>query len=314
MMHAVVTGGAGFLGSHLADAHLMRGDRVTVIDNLVTGQTRNIQQHLDNPRFRFLNLDVTKEFDLGEPMDILYHFASPASPAEFKRIPLEVLLCGSFATHHLLKLAEKYGAIFFLASTSEVYGDPQEHPQRETYWGHVNPVGPRACYDEAKRYAEAATVTYRDYRNANVRIARFFNTYGPRMRMDDGRVVPNFIKQALTGEPLTIYGDGKQTRSFGFYEDIIGGVLQLADSDFQDPVNFGTHVELTMIEFAEAVAGAVGIPLKVQYLPAAQDDPRQRHPDIQRAFEVLGWQPRVSLEEGLRRTVEYYRSVLENHG
>jgi dTDP-glucose 4,6-dehydratase len=310
-MHAVITGGAGFLGSHLADAHIARGDRVTVIDNLETGREINIAPLRSNPAFRFLNLDVTREFDLGEKMDIIYHFASPASPAEFKRIPLKVLLCGSFATHHLLKLAEQYGAIFFLASTSEVYGDPQEHPQPETYWGNVNPVGPRACYDEAKRYAESATVTYRDYRGARVRIARFFNTYGPRMRMDDGRVVPNFIKQALKGEPLTVYGDGLQTRSFGFYDDIIRGVLMLADSDFQDPVNFGTHVELTMLQFAQAVSDAVGIPINIKHLPAAEDDPKQRHPDITRAHKVLGWTPKVSLEDGLRITVEYYRKELQ---
>jgi dTDP-glucose 4,6-dehydratase len=309
-MHAVITGGAGFLGSHLADSLIARNFKVTVIDNLITGQLRNLAHLEGNPNLVFVQHDVADPFDVEGPVDFIFHFASPASPAEFKRIPVEVLRCGSFATHHGLDLAERKGATFFLASTSEVYGDPIVHPQPETYWGNVNSVGPRACYDEGKRYAEAATVTYRDYRGVQVRIARFFNTYGPRMRMDDGRVVPNFIRQALMGEPLTIYGEGHQTRSFGYYEDILDGVVRLALSDYQDPVNFGTHQEMTMLQFAEAVSEAVGILCRTVHYPAAEDDPKQRHPDIQRAYEVLGWQPTTSLMEGLRKTVEYYRAEL----
>ncbi|MDX2064831.1 MAG: GDP-mannose 4,6-dehydratase [Fimbriimonadaceae bacterium] len=311
-MRAVVTGGAGFLGSHLVDFLRGQGAEVLVLDNFITGQRRNIAHLVSDPHVQIREHDASYPFDVDGPVDIVFHLASAASPADFARIPIEVLRAGSFATHNCLELCERKGATFFLASTSEVYGDPLEHPQSESYWGHVNSVGPRACYDEAKRYAEAVSVTYRDHKGVQVRIARFFNTYGPRMRLEDGRVVPNFIRQALRGEPLTVYGDGRQTRSFGYYRDIIDGIWRLVNSSFQEPVNLGTHEERTILAFAHAVISATGSQSSIVHMPAAVDDPQQRHPDISRANFILNWYPQTSLEEGLRETIDYFRSVLDS--
>jgi dTDP-glucose 4,6-dehydratase len=258
-------------------------------------------------RVKFYKADVSNQIFVDGDVDFVFHFASPASPDDFKRYPIPVMKVGALGTHNALGLAKAKGARFMVASTSEVYGDPQVSPQPETYWGNVNPVGPRAVYDEAKRYAEALTMAYRNYHNLDTRIVRFFNTYGPRMRLDDGRVVPNFVKQALLGQPLTVYGDGQQTRSFGFYEDIIDGVYRLAMSDFQEPINLGMHEERTILQFAEAVIKATGSSSGIVHMPATQDDPRQRQPDLTRARSILGWQPSTSLEEGLEKTIAYFK-------
>lgn len=307
-MRAVITGGAGFLGSHLADYLRARDFSLVLIDDLSTGSLDNIRHLESDDQVEFISHDVSQPIRVDGPVDIVFHMASPASPADFSRIPLHVLRAGSYATHNAAELALDKSARFFLASTSEVYGDPLIHPQPETYWGNVNPNGPRSCYDEAKRYAEAATVVYRDHYGLNARIVRFFNTYGPRMRLDDGRVVPNFVSQALRGQPLTVYGDGSQTRSFGYYADIIDGVYRLAMSDFKEPVNLGTHEERTIKQFAEAVIRAVGSTSTIEFLPASVDDPKQRHPDITRANTILDWHPTTSLDEGLAHTIEYFRT------
>jgi dTDP-glucose 4,6-dehydratase len=286
---------------------LAKGHEVLAIDSEVTGSVENVAHLKDNQAFEFRHADVSEPYDVDGPVDILFHFASPASPDDFRRIPMVVLRAGSYATHNGLELAQRKDAVFFLASTSEIYGDPQVNPQPESYFGNVNTTGPRSCYDEAKRYAEAATATYRDHFDAKVRIVRFFNTYGPRMRLADGRVVPNFIRQALAGEPLTIYGSGSQTRSFGYYEDIIDGVYRLAMSDYTGPVNLGTHEERTILEFAQAVLEATGSSSPIVHLPATQDDPQQRRPDITLAQNVLGWHPSTPLAEGLAKTIEYFR-------
>jgi dTDP-glucose 4,6-dehydratase len=309
-MRSVVTGGAGFLGSHLTDRLLAAGHEVVVVDNLVTGSRDNLAHLEGDARVTFLDANVSDGIVIDGPVDRVFHFASPASPDDFTRIPLEVLRCGSYATHNCLELAREKGARFMMASTSEVYGDPLIHPQPETYWGNVNSVGPRSCYDEAKRYSEAVTITYRDYFGVDTRIVRFFNTYGPRMRLNDGRVVPNFVSQALRGEPLTVYGEGKQTRSFGFYRDIIEGVYRLMESGYQQPVNLGTHEERTIYQFAEAVIAATGSSSQIVHRPAAIDDPKQRHPDISRAERELGWSPSTSLEEGLRETIAYFKTKI----
>jgi len=306
-MRVLVTGGAGFLGSHLVDLLLEKDHEVIALDNFITGSPENIAHLEGNPRFTFLQLDAARRFDIDGPIDLIFHFASPASPDDFRRIPLDVLRAGSYATHNSIELAQKKNARYFLASTSEVYGDPLIHPQPETYWGNVNSVGPRSCYDEAKRYAEAVTVTYRDHYGLDTRIVRFFNTYGPRMRLDDGRVVPNFIRQALLGEPLTVYGEGQQTRSFGFFSDIVDGVYRLAMSDYKEPVNLGTHEERTILEFAQLVISLVGSTSQIVHVAAAVDDPKQRHPDITRANTILDWHPSTNLEDGLRASIEYFR-------
>lgn len=310
-MRAVVTGGAGFLGSHLVDRLILEGWDVVVIDNLITGTTDNIAHHAGNEKLKFIKQDVTEHLFLEGPVDFIFHFASPASPDDFTRFPIPVLKVGALGTHKALGLAKEKGAGFMLASTSEVYGDPLVSPQPETYWGNVNPIGPRGVYDEAKRYAEAMTMAYHHYHGLDTRIARFFNTYGPRMRLDDGRVVPNFIKQALLGEPLTVYGDGSHTRSFGYYEDIIEAVWRLAHAPFHEPVNIGTREERTVLEFARAVIQVTGSGSEIVHTPSAPDDPRQRCPDLTRAREVLGWEPTTSLEEGLARTVGYFRERLK---
>ena len=309
-MRAVITGGAGFLGSHLVDRCLDEGWEVVVIDNLITGNMDNLAHRLGDPRFRFIKQDVSEFLYVDGPVDFVFHFASPASPIDFKRYPIQVLKVGALGTHKALGLAKAKGARFMLASTSEVYGDPAVTPQPETYWGNVNPIGPRGVYDEAKRYAEAMTMAYHHVHGLDTRIVRFFNTYGPRMRLDDGRVVPNFVAQALRGEPLTVYGDGSQTRSFGYVDDTIDGVWRLAHSDFHEPVNIGNDRESTILEFAEAVLRATGSASPIVHLPPVPDDPQRRRPDLTRARTILGWEPRTPLEEGLAKTVAYFRALL----
>ena len=309
-MRAVITGGAGFLGSHLTDRFLSEGWKVVVIDNLITGSLENLAQHEGNPSLEFVKQDVSEELHVEGPVDWVFHFASPASPLDFKRYPIQVLKVGALGTHKTLGLAKAKGAKFMLASTSEVYGDPLVSPQPETYWGNVNPIGPRGVYDESKRYAEAMTMAYHHVHGLDTRIVRFFNTYGPRMRLDDGRVVPNFIGQALRGEPLTIYGNGLQTRSFGYYEDTLEGVWRLAQSDYHDPVNIGTDEEHTVLDFAKIVLNLTGSKSEIVHLDPLPDDPKQRRPDLSRANSVLNWSPKTSLEEGLNRTIDYFKLKL----
>lgn len=309
-MRIVVTGGAGFLGSHLCDALLARGDEVIVLDDLSTGSTTNIEHLFGNPAFTFDKSNVSHYVWVPGPVDAVMHFASPASPKDYLEMPIQTLKVGSLGTLNTLGLAKAKGARYFLASTSEVYGDPQVHPQPESYWGHVNPIGPRGVYDEAKRFAEAMTMAYHRHHGIDTRIVRFFNTYGPVMRPDDGRVVSNFICQALRGEPITAYGDGSQTRSFGYVDDTIAGVLALLDSDVNEPVNIGNPGEFTILELAELVIELTGSPSQVVFEPLPVDDPTQRRPDITAAREKLGWEPKVSLREGLERTIPWFRRAL----
>ncbi|MEM8706363.1 MAG: UDP-glucuronic acid decarboxylase family protein [Actinomycetota bacterium] len=310
MARIVITGGAGFLGSHLADLLLGRGDEVVAIDNLSTGNRANIEHLFGNPGFTFVEHDVSNFVWVPGDVDGVLHFASPASPIDYLEMPIQTLKVGSLGTHNTLGLAKDKGAKYFIASTSEVYGDPHVHPQTEDYWGNVNPVGPRGVYDEAKRFSEAMTMAYHRYHGLDTRIVRIFNTYGPRMRPDDGRVVSNFIVQALKGEPLTIYGDGSQTRSFCFVEDEVRGLIALFDSNENEPVNVGNPNEFTINELAEVVLEVTGSSSTVERHPLPTDDPTQRKPDITRAREILGWEPQVQLREGVERTVEYFRSVI----
>jgi dTDP-glucose 4,6-dehydratase len=309
-MRIVLTGGAGFLGSHLADLLLKHDHEVVIVDNLITGSKRNIEHLKDDQRVRFIEHDCCIPFKIDGDVDFFAHFASPASPDDFKKIPFDVLRVGSHGTENCLNLAVEKSAKFIVASTSEVYGDPAISPQPETYWGNVNPIGPRSVYDEAKRYSEAMTMAYHRFKNADTRIIRFFNTYGPRMRLDDGRVVPNFVNQALRNQPITVYGDGSQTRSFGFYEDILDCVYRLMMSDLHDPVNIGTQEERTILQFAEAVIKATNSKSEIIHLDAAVDDPKQRRPDNTRAKTLLGWEPTTSLEQGLAKTVEYFQGLM----
>lgn len=309
-MRVVITGGAGFLGSHLTDRFLADGHRVVGVDNFITGSADNIAHLAGRAEFEFIEQDVTIPFDVDGDVDGVLHFASPASPIDYLELPLETLKVGSYGTHNTLDLARAKGARFFLASTSEVYGDPEVHPQPETYWGHVNSVGPRSVYDEAKRYAEAVTMAYRRTCGVDTRIVRIFNTYGPRMRPNDGRVVSNFIVQALRGAPMTVYGNGLQTRSFCYVSDLIEGIYRLFHSDRDEPTNIGNPVEFTMLELAEAVIKVVGGNSSVEYRPLPIDDPQQRQPDITIARATLGWEPLVPLAEGLVRTTEYFRGVV----
>jgi dTDP-glucose 4,6-dehydratase len=305
---AVILGAAGFIGSHLVDRFLAEGWSVVGVDNLITGTRRNLEHLEGQARFDFVEADVCQPLDfVSGPVDAVLDFASPASPIDYLKHPFETLHVGSHGVENALLLAERTGAVFVLSSTSEVYGDPLEHPQRESYWGNVNPVGPRAVYDEAKRFAEAITMAFRRYRGVQVRIARIFNTYGPRMRLDDGRVVPTFVGQALRGEPITIYGDGTQTRSFCYVEDNVEGIWRLLASAYAEPVNIGNPHEMTILEFAEAVRRMVNSRVPLEYRPLPEDDPRVRRPDIARAREVLGWEPRVGFEEGMRRTIAWFR-------
>lgn len=305
---SVVTGGAGFLGSHLVDRLLAEGHQVIAIDNLVTGSVENIDHLAGEPRFRFIQQDVTEFLFLHGPVDYVWHFASPASPIDYLELPIQTLKVGSLGTHKALGLALSKGARFLLASTSEIYGDPLVHPQTEDYWGNVNTIGPRGCYDESKRFAEAMTMAYHREHKVETRIVRIFNTYGPRMRLMDGRVVPAFISQALGGKPMTIFGDGSQTRSFCYCSDLIDGIFRLMMSRELLPVNIGNPREMTMLEFARAIRAATGSKSKLVFKPLPQDDPKQRRPDISRAQKLLKWSPKVGLDEGLRRTIEYFGS------
>ncbi|MCS7273069.1 MAG: SDR family oxidoreductase [Fimbriimonadales bacterium] len=314
MPRAVITGGAGFIGSHLADRLIAEGWQVVVIDNLITGRLENIQHLLERDDFEFIQHDVCQPFEVEGPVDYVFHLASTASPVDFVRLPLETLRVGSYGTENALELALRKGAKFLFSSTSEVYGDPLVHPQPETYWGNVNPIGIRGVYDEAKRYAESLVMAYHRYRGADTRIARIFNTYGERMRLDDGRVVPTFIAQALRGEPITVYGDGSQTRSFAYVADLIEGIWRLAHADYHEPVNLGNPDERTILEFAQLVKQLTGSDSPIVFKEfLTPDDPKQRCPDITRARQILGWEPKVSLEEGLRRTIQYFRNQLGVH-
>ncbi len=311
MARAVVTGGAGFLGSHLSDRLLAEGFSVVAVDNLVTGSTDNIAHLHDNPNFEYVEQDIIQPYTIDGPVDYVFNFASPASPVDYLELPLETLLVGSAGTHNTLELARQKGAKFLTASTSEVYGDPTVHPQPEEYFGNVNPHGTRAVYDEAKRYSEAATFAYRRKFGMDAKIVRIFNTYGPRMRIKDGRVVPAFISQALRGEPLTIFGDGKQTRSFCYVSDLIDGIYKLSQSNQSGPINVGNPVERTMLQFAEEILKATGSQSEITYVPLpTADDPKQRRPDITKARTLLGWEPRVPLEEGLEDTIAYFKTKL----
>lgn len=311
MARAVVTGGAGFLGSHLSDRLLAEGYSVVALDNLITGSTDNIAHLQSNPNFEYLQQDIIQPYTVDGPVDYVFNFASPASPVDYLERPLETLLVGSAGTHNTLELARKKGAKFLMASTSEVYGDPSVHPQTEDYFGNVNPHGTRAVYDEAKRYSEAVTFAYRRKFGMDAKIVRIFNTYGPSMRVNDGRVVPAFISQALRGEPLTIFGDGKQTRSFCYVSDLIDGIYKLSQSEQSGPINVGNPVERTMLQFAEEILKATGSKSEITYVPLpTADDPKQRRPDITRARTLLGWEPRVPLEEGLVDTIAYFKTKL----
>ena len=313
-MRILLTGAAGFIGSHLCDRLLADGHDVIGLDNFVTGSRENLAHLESHPRFRLLEHDVSKFINPPETVDAVMHFASPASPNPdspygYPQLPIQTLKAGALGTHNSLGVAKACGARFLLASTSEIYGDPLEHPQRESYFGHVDPIGPRSCYDEAKRFAEAMTMAYCRYHGLDTKIVRIFNTYGPRMRLDDGRVVPNFVSQAFRGEPLTVYGDGKQTRSFCYIDDLVEGICRLLLSDGHDPVNLGNPAEISILEFAERISGMFTPPCKIKFFPDRRGagDPQRRQPDIARAKKLLGWEPAVPLEKGLRRTVEYFK-------
>jgi len=309
-LRAIVTGGAGFLGSHLCDALLAEGHSVVAVDNLLTGNAANLEHLRREPRFELRRLDICEPFDCGK-VDYVFHLASPASPVDYTIHGIPTLRVGSLGTFNALEVARKFGAKFFLSSTSECYGDPEEHPQKETYWGHVNPIGPRSVYDEAKRFSEAATVAYRRYHKLETRSVRIFNTYGPRMQINDGRVVPNFMKQALRGEELTVYGDGKQTRSFCYVADEIDGLVRLAWSQEPGPVNIGNPSEFTILECAKKVLQVTGSKSEIKFLPLPPDDPKQRRPDISKARSVLGWEPKVDLETGLKLSLDYFRQAVK---
>jgi dTDP-glucose 4,6-dehydratase len=306
----VVTGAAGFIGSHLCEELLARGHSVVGIDNLVTGDMSNIA-HLRDQDFEFIRHDVTQYIDVNGPVDAVLHWASPASPIDYLELPIQTLKVGSLGTHNALGLATAKKARFVQASTSEVYGDPLEHPQRETYWGNVNPIGPRGVYDEAKRFAEAITLAYHRTHGVDTKIVRIFNTYGPRMRLRDGRAVPAFMSQALSDEDVTVFGDGTQTRSFCYVSDLVDGILRLLESDAHEPVNIGNPHEVTIEQIARTIISLVGSKSRIVYRPLPQDDPKQRKPDITRAQTILGWQPKIGLEEGLTKTVGYFKSKLE---
>ncbi|MCC9168864.1 UDP-glucuronic acid decarboxylase family protein [Pontibacter harenae] len=307
----LITGGAGFLGSHLCDRFIKEGYHVIAMDNLITGNLENIEHLFKLPQFEFYHHDVSKFVHVPGELDYILHFASPASPIDYLKIPIQTLKVGSLGTHNLLGLAKAKKARMLIASTSEVYGDPLVHPQQEDYWGNVNPVGPRGCYDEAKRFQEAMTMAYHMHHGLETRIIRIFNTYGPRMRLDDGRVLPAFLSQALRGEPLSIFGDGSQTRSFCYVDDLVEGIYRLLMSDYPQPVNIGNPGEITIKEFAEEICKLTGVELKVDYQPLPKDDPQKRQPDISRAKEILGWEPKVDRAEGLKRTLEYFKQKIE---
>ena len=306
---ALVTGGSGFLGSHLCDALLAEGYSVIALDNLLTGKQSNLEHLRHESGFEFRQVDITLPFDCG-PVDYVFHFACPASPVDYTVHGIETLKVGSLGTFHALEVAQKYGAMYLVSSTSECYGDPLEHPQKESYWGNVNPIGPRSVYDEAKRFTEAVSMAYHRYYKVDTRIARIFNTYGPRMQLNDGRVIPNFMKQALRGEDLTVYGDGSQTRSFCYVSDEIDGLLRLAKSSEHLPVNIGNPTEFTILECAQQVLAVTGSKSKIRHEALPPDDPKQRRPDISKARNLLGWEPGVDLESGLRRSLDYFREAV----
>jgi dTDP-glucose 4,6-dehydratase len=306
-LRAVITGGAGFLGSHLCELMLAKGWEVLCLDNLVTGSDSNVSHLLSHPQFRFGRQDVTRYIEVPGPVEAVLHFASPASPPDYLKMPIQTMKVGALGTHNALGLALAKKSKFLLASTSECYGDPEVSPQPETYWGRVNPIGPRGVYDESKRFAEALTMAYHRYHGVDTRIVRIFNTYGPRMRLNDGRALPNFLYQAQTGEPITVYGDGKQTRSFCYVSDLLDGIYRLLESGEHDPVNIGNPHEITILEFAERVRALVGAKEPIVFRPLPQDDPKQRCPDISKARRILKWEPKIQLEEGLKLTYEYFR-------
>ncbi len=310
-MRTLITGGAGFIGSHLCERFLGKGHDVVCVDNFITGSRANVEPFLGNPHFALVEHDVSKPLKVEGPVDYVLHFASPASPVDYLNYPIQTLKVGSLGTHNALGLAKLKKARFLLASTSEVYGDPEVHPQREDYWGHVNPIGPRGCYDESKRFAEAIVMAYHRAHEVNTRIIRIFNTYGPRMRLDDGRVLPNFMGQALRGEPLTVYGDGSQTRSFCYVDDLVEGIDRLLGQEFHEPVNLGNPDEVTILQFAKEILALSGSKSDIAYRPLPQDDPRVRKPDITRARQLLGWEPRVAREDGLRRTLAYFQGKVK---
>jgi len=310
---ALVTGGAGFLGSHLCDALLGEGWTVVVVDNLITGRRANFEHLRNETRFEFVERDISEPFDVGH-VDFVFHFASPASPVDYTLHGIATLKVGSLGTFHALDVARKYGAKYLVSSTSECYGDPLEHPQKETYWGNVNSIGPRSVYDEAKRFTEAVTMAYHRYHQVDTRIVRIFNTYGPRMQLNDGRVVPNFVKQALRGEDLTVYGDGSQTRSFCYVSDEVDGFIRLAKATEHLPVNIGNPNEFTILECAREVIKVTGSKSKISYAPLPQDDPRQRCPDITKARQLLGWEPKIDLVTGLRMSLDYFRKAVAAEG
>ena len=311
MQRILITGAAGFLGSHLCDRFIKEGYHVIAMDNLITGNLENIEHLFSLEQFEFHHHDVSNFVHVSGKLDYILHFASPASPIDYLKIPIQTLKVGAMGTHNLLGLAKEKGARILVASTSEVYGNPEVHPQQESYWGHVNPVGPRGVYDEAKRYMEAITMAYHTYHNLDTRIIRIFNTYGPRMRLNDGRVLPAFIGQALRGEDLTIFGDGSQTRSFCYVDDLVEGIFRLLHSEHHQPVNIGNPSEITISEFAEEIIKLTGTNQKVIYQPLPQDDPTQRQPDITKAREILGWEPSVDRAEGLKRTYNWFKSLPE---
>ena len=310
MARVLITGGAGFLGSNLSELLLARGHEVVAVDNLITGSRANFATFVDHPGFSFVEHDVTRFIDVDGPIDQVLHFASPASPIDYLKLPIQTLKVGSLGTHNALGLAKAKGARFLLASTSEVYGDPQIHPQPESYWGNVNPVGPRGVYDEAKRFAEAMTMAYHRYHGLDTRIVRIFNTYGPRMRLEDGRALPAFVSQALAGEDVTVFGDGSQTRSFCYVDDLCEGIYRLVNSEVVDPVNIGNPREITILEFARLVIRLAGSSSRIVFRELPVDDPKVRQPDIAKARNTLGWEPVCELEDGLRRTVAHFRERL----
>ena len=309
MMRALITGGAGFVGSHFCDLLIAEGASVVCVDNLCTGSLANLEQLRNEPRFTLIEKNVSEPFDVGK-VDYVFHFASPASPVDYMELGIETLKVGSYGTINCLEIAKRYNAPFLITSTSECYGDPLEHPQRESYWGHVNPIGPRSVYDESKRFAEAATMAYQRYHRVDTHIVRIFNTYGPRLQLNDGRVISNFMKQALRGEPLTVYGDGSQTRSFCYVSDEIDGILRLSRASEHLPVNIGNPREFTILECAKKVLEVTESQSEIVYEALPQDDPKQRRPDITKAKQLLGWEPKIELEQGLRLSLEYFRNAV----
>ena len=309
-MRIVITGGAGFIGSHLCDRLWDDGHDIVCVDNFITGSAGNVEHLVTRPRFKLVEHDVSQPLFVDGAVDAVLHFASPASPIDYLKYPIQTLKVGSLGTHNTLGLAKAKNARFLLASTSEIYGDPEVHPQHEDYWGNVNPIGIRGVYDEAKRFSEAMVMAYHRSHGVDTRIVRIFNTYGPRMRLDDGRALPNFMGQALRGEPLTVYGDGSQTRSFCYVSDLVDGIVRLLHADYHEPVNLGNPNEVTILEFAKEIIALAGNQTTITFEPLPQDDPKIRRPDIRRAREILGWQPRVDRQEGLRQTLEYFRSLI----